>query len=154
MKTFSELREQKNKKLDEISLSHLTKKIANSGGMKQVMKVNKADKVKKELEARKKKLSAEAYGDEPASEDEFRMAKKQAEFIGYVAEEIEDHLEEGGNFPEWMQNMLSDLHQKAMDMHSTLGSYDAEEDDEKVEEDDHDDDDRHHDDNNNISNNM
>jgi hypothetical protein len=134
MKDFSHLRESKEKELDEISLSHLKKKIANSGGLKQVSKANKADKLKKELEAMKKKLATEAYGDEPASEDEFRMAKKQAEFIAYVAEEIEDHLENGGNFPEWMQNMLSELHQKAVDMHSTLGAHGDEEDDEDMNE--------------------
>lgn len=45
--------------IDEISLAHLTKKIADSGGMKQVAKANKADKLKKDLEAMKKRMATE-----------------------------------------------------------------------------------------------
>ena len=59
----------------------------------------------------------------PASPDEKRMAMKQAEFIQYVGREIAEHLAANKEFPEWMQNKLSALHQKAKDMHSTLGAH-------------------------------
>ena len=59
----------------------------------------------------------------PASPDEKSMAIKQAEFIEYVAKEIADHMKKNKEFPEWMQNKLSALHQKAKDMHSTLGAH-------------------------------
>lgn len=65
MKSFFELREElNNTNLDEISLSHLTKKIADSGGLKQVSKANKTDKLRKELEAMKKRLAAEEVEDD------------------------------------------------------------------------------------------
>lgn len=59
----------------------------------------------------------------PASPDEASMALKQADFIMYVGHEIGEHIEAGKEFPEWMQNKLSGLHEKAKDMHSTLGSH-------------------------------
>jgi hypothetical protein len=59
----------------------------------------------------------------PASPDEKSMALKQAEFIEYAAKEIMDHMKKNKEFPEWMQNKLSALHQKAKDMHSTLGAH-------------------------------
>jgi hypothetical protein len=60
---------------------------------------------------------------QPASPDEKSMAMKQAEFVGYVAKEIQDHLKKNKEFPEWMQNKLSAFHQKSKDMHSTLGAH-------------------------------
>ena len=71
--------------------------------------------------------ATEAY-DEPASPDESSMAKKQAEFIQYVAKEIGDHLDANKEFPEWMQNKLSALHQSAKDYHSHLGAHGMDED--------------------------
>lgn len=59
----------------------------------------------------------------PASPDEASMAMKQAEFIMYVGREIAEHIQAGKEFPEWMQNKLSGLHQKAKDMHATLGAH-------------------------------
>lgn len=64
---------------------------------------------------------------EPASPDEASMAMKQAEFIQYVGREIGEHIKARKEFPEWMQNKLSALHQKATDMHSTLGAHGEEE---------------------------
>lgn len=61
--------------------------------------------------------------DEPASPDEASMAIKQAEFIMYVGREIGEYIKKEREFPEWMQNKLSALHQKATDMHSTLGAH-------------------------------
>jgi hypothetical protein len=65
---------------------------------------------------------------EPASPDEASMALKQSEFIEYVGREIGEHIKMGKEFPEWMQNKLSALHQKAKDMHSTLGAHGGEDD--------------------------
>jgi hypothetical protein len=67
--------------------------------------------------------ATESYDDSPASPDEASMAKKQAEFIQYVAREIGMHIDNGKEFPEWMQNKLSALHQSAKDYHSHLGAH-------------------------------
>jgi hypothetical protein len=66
--------------------------------------------------------------DMPASPDEKSMAMRQADFIQYVGREIGEHLQANKPFPEWMQNKLSALHQKAKDMHATLGDHGSEED--------------------------
>lgn len=123
--------------ITEISLDMLTKKISNSG-LATTKKANKFDKTKKDLEAMKARLAGkpafatEAYEEEPAAPDEKSMAMRQAKFIQYVGDEIMEHLEQDGDFPEWMQNKLSEFHQKAKDMHSTMsGSY---EDDENTNE--------------------
>ena len=130
--------------IDEISLSHLSNTIAKSTGTKNVKTAMKPGEVKKGLDDLKKRLATlgqepkmakEAYEEEPASPDEKSMAMRQAKFIQYVGDEIMEHLEQDGDFPEWMQNKLSELHQKAKDMHSTMaGSYedDKEEMDEAV----------------------
>lgn len=77
----------------------------------------------------KQKPMQENVEDEmPASPDEKSMALKQAEFIQYVGREIGEHLVANKEFPEWMQNKLSALHQKAKDMHATLGAHGGEED--------------------------
>jgi hypothetical protein len=74
----------------------------------------------------------QAEDDMPASPDEKSMAMKQAKFIEYVADEIEEYLEKNKSFPEWMQNKLSALHEKAKDMHAVLaGEYDDDEDEMK-----------------------
>lgn len=128
--------------LDEISLSHLSNAIAKSTGTKNVKTAMKPGEVKKGLDDLKKRLATlgqepkmakEAYEEEPASPDEKSMAMRQAKFIQYVGDEIMEHLEQDGDFPEWMQNKLSELHQKAKDMHSTMaGSY--EDDEEEMDE--------------------
>lgn len=60
---------------------------------------------------------------EPASPDEGSMAKKQAEFIMYVGREVAEHIDAGKEFPEWLQNKLSALHEKAKSVHSALGDH-------------------------------
>jgi hypothetical protein len=77
----------------------------------------------------KPSMNEQAEDDMPASPDEKSMAMKQAKFIEYVADEIEEYLEKNKPFPEWMQNKLSAFHEKAKDMHAVLaGDYDDEED--------------------------
>ena len=70
---------------------------------------------------------AEAPEDDmPASPDEAGMAMDQAKFIGYVAEEIMEYIEGNNEFPEWMQNKLSALHEKAKGMHAVMaGKYES-----------------------------
>jgi hypothetical protein len=80
----------------------------------------------------KPSMNEQSEDDMPASDDEKSMAIKQAKFIEYVAEEIEEYLEKNKPFPEWMQNKLSSLHEKAKDMHAVLaGDYEDEEDEMK-----------------------
>jgi hypothetical protein len=61
--------------------------------------------------------------EEPASPDEGKMAVKQAEFIQYVGREVAEYVKGKKEFPEWMQNKLSALHEKAKDVHATLGDH-------------------------------
>ena len=69
--------------------------------------------------------SVKEENDEPASPDEKSMAMDQAKFLAYTAKEIMEYLDKDKEFPEWMQNKLSGLHQKAKDMHSVMaGKYD------------------------------
>ena len=62
--------------------------------------------------------------DMPASPDEAGMAMDQAKFIGYVADEIMEYIQGNNEFPEWMQNKLSALHEKAKGVHAVMaGKY-------------------------------
>lgn len=58
--------------------------------------------------------------DEPASPDEGSMATDQLEFIKYAADEIMQHIQNGGEFPEWMQNKLSGTHEKMKGLHANI----------------------------------
>jgi len=72
--------------------------------------------------------------DMPASPDEMRMAMRQAEFLMYVGREVGEHLAANKEFPEWMQNKLSALHQSAKDVHASLGAYGGVEEEVELEE--------------------
>ena len=56
----------------------------------------------------------------PASPDEGGMAKDQLEFMKYAADEIMQHIENGGEFPEWMQNKLSGTFEKMKSLHANI----------------------------------
>ena len=71
--------------------------------------------------------------DMPASPDEASMAMKQAEFLEYVGREVAEHVKGNKEFPEWMQNKLSAVHQAAKDLHATLGAHGGDDMDEEVE---------------------
>lgn len=72
---------------------------------------------------------------EPASPDEKDMALRQANFILDFAEDLVEHLEDDGDFPEWMQNKLSAIHEKAKDLYASIeGSEDDEDEDDEVNE--------------------
>ena len=120
--------------VDEISLKDLSNTIAKSTGNKNLRKALKTDKLKADLA--KMKMATEAYEIEPPSPDEKSMAMRQAKFIQYVGEELMEHMEQENDFPEWMQNKLSEFHQKAKDMHAVLaGEYEDEDEmDEQVNE--------------------
>jgi len=77
----------------------------------------------------------QAEDDMPASQDEKSMALDQAKFLKYVGEEITEYLNKNKEFPEWMQNKLSGLHEKAKDMHAVLaGDYEDDEDEDKEDD--------------------
>ena len=79
------------------------------------------------VDAYKKATPGEVKEDDmPASPDEASMAMDQAKFIGYVADEIMEYIQGNNEFPEWMQNKLSALHEKAKGMHAVMaGKYES-----------------------------
>ena len=66
--------------------------------------------------------------DEPASPDEGSMAKQQLEFIEYAADEIGEHIDKGGKFPEWMQNKLATVHDNMQSLHAQIDHEEIEDD--------------------------
>ena len=56
----------------------------------------------------------------PASPDEGSMASDQLKFIVYAANEIMQHIQGGGEFPEWMQNKLSGTHEQMKGLHANI----------------------------------
>jgi hypothetical protein len=66
--------------------------------------------------------------DEPASPDEGSMAMQQLEFIEYAADEIGEHIEKGGKFPEWMQNKLATVHDNMQSLHAQIDHEEIEDD--------------------------
>jgi len=58
--------------------------------------------------------------DEPATPDEGSMASDQLKFIVYAANEIMQHIQGGGEFPEWMQNKLSGTHEQMKGLHANI----------------------------------
>ena len=73
-----------------------------------------------------------AEAKEPASPDEGSMATRQLEFMYDAIEDIMEHIEEGGDFPEWMQNKLTEAHTNIKDLYAAVeGSEGDEEDDEE-----------------------
>lgn len=102
------IKQEKFKKLDDAKEFLATVRAAGMNGL-----ISKNGKPIKEA----------AEDKEPASPDEMSMALKQAEYIGYVAREVKEHLQGKKEFPEWMQNKLTKLHTNAESMHSALGSH-------------------------------
>ena len=75
---------------------------------------------------------------EPASPDEGSMAVRQLEFMYDAIEDIMEHIEEGGDFPEWMQNKLTEAHTNIKDLYAAVEGSEDEDDDEDEEDDDDD----------------
>lgn len=61
-----------------------------------------------------------AEAKEPASPDEGSMATRQLEFMYDAIEDIMEHIEEGGDFPEWMQNKLTEAHTNIKDLYAAV----------------------------------
>ena len=56
----------------------------------------------------------------PASPDEGGMAIDQLKFMAYAANKIMQHIQSGGEFPEWMQNKLSGTHEKMKSLYANI----------------------------------
>jgi len=57
---------------------------------------------------------------EPASPDEGSMALDQLKFMSYAANKMMEHIQGGGEFPEWMQNKLSGTHEKMKSLYANI----------------------------------
>lgn len=66
---------------------------------------------------------------EPASPDEGSMALRQLEFMSDAIEDIMDHIEESGDFPEWMQNKLTEAHTNIKDLYAAVEGSEDDDDD-------------------------
>ena len=80
---------------------------------------------KAEVKKRYRDLAGEKIDEakDSASPDEKSMALKQCEYIEYVGRELCEYVGKNKEFPEWMQNKLSELHQKAKDLHANMGDH-------------------------------
>ena len=70
---------------------------------------------------------------EPASPDESGMAMDQLKFMAYAANEIMQHIQNGGEFPEWMQNKLSGTFEKMKSLHANIDHENVQDQKESVE---------------------
>ena len=101
-----------------------------SGAVKQIEKIKKGLSDHPQVAAVLKRQNEE---DEPASPDEGSMATDQLEFIKYAADEIMQHIQNGGEFPEWMQNKLSGTHEKMKGLHANINHENVQDQKEEVE---------------------
>jgi hypothetical protein len=54
----------------------------------------------------------------PASPDEENMATGQLSYIATAADELRDYVDQGGDFPEWMQNKIAAIYDKIQGLHA------------------------------------
>ena len=101
-----------------------------SGAVKQIEKIKKGLSDHPQVAAVLKRQNEE---DEPASPDEGSMAIDQLEFIEYATEKMKEHIQNGGEFPEWMQNKLSGTHEKMKSLYANI-EHDDEDEMEQVKE--------------------
>ena len=116
------------KQLDENNSDKYMWKDINAALMKAGVNTSTIMKV---VSALKNKAIKEAK--EPASPDEQSMAMRQANFILDVAEDLVEFIEDGDDFPEWMQNKVTALHEKAKDLNAAMEGSDDEDKDEVKE---------------------
>jgi len=104
--------------------------------------VNAIEKIKKglsdhpQVKAVLQRVNEAPEDMEPASPDEGSMAMDQLQFIEYAAEKMMEHIQGGGEFPEWMQNKLSGTHEKMKSLYANISHDEMKEEvalDEKVE---------------------
>jgi hypothetical protein len=101
-----------------------------SGAVRQIEKIKKGLSDHPQVAAVLKRQNEQ---DEPASPDEGSMATDQLEFIKYAADEIMQHIQNGGEFPEWMQNKLSGTHEKMKGLHANINHENVQDQKEGVE---------------------
>src|SRR6056300_930098 len=82
---------------------------------------------------RVKNIQEAPEDNEPASPDEGSMADQQLEFIAYAADEIMQHINNGGEFPEWMQNKLSKVNGEIQSLHANINHENVQDQKEEVE---------------------
>src|SRR6056300_1311629 len=102
-----------------------------SGAVKAIEKIKKGLSNHKQVAAVLKRQNEDI--DEPASPDEGGMATDQLEFIKYAADEIMQHIQNGGEFPEWMQNKLSGTFEKMKSLHANIDHENVQDQKESVE---------------------
>ena len=98
--------------------------------------VNAIEKIKKglsnhpQVKAVLKRQNEE--NDEPASPDEGGMATDQLEFMKYAAEQMMQHIQSGGEFPEWMQNKLAKVNGEIQSLHANINHDNVQDQKEKI----------------------
>ena len=102
-----------------------------TGAVRQIEKIKKGLSDHPQVAAVLKRQNED--NDEPASPDEGSMATDQLEFIKYAADEIMQHIQNGGEFPEWMQNKLSGTHEKMKGLHANINHENVQDQKEEVE---------------------
>ena len=102
-----------------------------TGAVRQIEKIKKGLSDHPQVAAVLKRQNED--NDEPASPDEGSMATDQLEFIKYAADEIMQHIQNGGEFPEWMQNKLSGTHEKMKGLHANINHENVQDQKEGVE---------------------
>ena len=102
--------------------------------------VNAIEKIKKglsnhpQVKAVLQRVNEAPEDMEPASPDEGSMAMDQLKFMSYAANKIMEHIQSGGEFPEWMQNKLSGTHEKMKSLYANIEHSEMKEEVELTEE--------------------
>jgi len=94
-----------------------------SGAVKQIEKIKKGLSNHKQVAAVLKRLNTDfdpELKEEPASPDEGGMAVQQLEFMMHAITRMKQHISQGGEFPEWMQNKLSGAHEKVKGLYANI----------------------------------
>ena len=89
-----------------------------TGAVNQIEKIKKGLSNHPQVAAVLKRQNEDI--DEPASPDEGSMALDQLKFMKYAAEQMMQHIQGGGEFPEWMQNKLSGTHEKFKTLYANI----------------------------------
>ena len=90
-----------------------------TGAVKAIEKIKKGLSDHPQVAAVLKRQN-EDIQEEPASPDEGSMAVQQLEFMMHAIERTKMHIQSGGEFPEWMQNKLSGVHEKLKGLYANI----------------------------------
>ena len=94
-----------------------------SGAVRQIEKIKKGLSDHPQVAAVLKRLNTDydpELKEEPASPDEGSMAVQQLEFMMHAVERMKEHIDNGGEFPEWMQNKLSGAHEQLKGLYANI----------------------------------